>query len=139
MKYKKSDFYDMPETERINALNTNAEKVLQNYAYSKQLTEGEIKEKNREINQALQEINRLKEERKLLTKEIATHTEIILNNNKEVITGETMVNETIWLVNDNTTGYLEKINAEGLIIERTRMAEGATMNMFRVASQKEAM
>ena len=135
--FEESDFFSMPEKERIEALNNNCEEVKNSFTYSKPLTEHQIKAKNIEINQALQEIARLKEERKELSKHIREQNEIVDINNEEVIQKFTEATERIWYVINLESGYLEKINSEGYIIEKSRIKSGTTMNMFRASDQQQ--
>lgn len=134
---ERSDFYLMPDSERATALEANCDEVKQNYVYSKQLSEFEIAAKNSLINQALQEIERLKEERKDLNALIKAELEIVSLNNVDVINKFVKVTENCYLVNDFVTGYACVINPEGLIIEKTRLKRGAQMNIFN--QQKEAI
>lgn len=135
--FEKSEFFSLPEAERISALETHCEGVLEDFAYSKPLTKIEIDAKNVEINQALQEIERLKEDRKELNGQIKNQTGIILENNRDVISKFVKVTEKIWLVNDFSTGHLCKINSEGIIIEKTRLKGGVQMNIFNTPKEQQ--
>jgi hypothetical protein len=133
------DFYHLDEDQRLQALDTNAESVDENYVYSRPLTEGEIKRKNDEINQALQEIERLKEDRKGLNQLIKTQTEIVMDNNRNVISKHIQVTEKVWNVANTVTGIIEVINKDGYIVDSIRMNSPRMINMFRANQQKEAM
>lgn len=128
--FEKSDFFQMKESERYEALNENCEEVKNGYNYSKPLSKFEVETKNSEINQALAEIERLKSERKELNALIKIQNETVAMNNHSVVRGFDEVTERIWLVSDVTTGYTQKINAEGYIIEKHRFKEGTTMSLF---------
>ena len=128
--FEKSDFFDMSESDRVKALNTNCESVKEGYTYSKPLSKIQIDKKNTEINQALSEVDRLKEERKELNGSIKLQNEIIAINNHDVIRGYREVCERVWEVNNYQTGFTEKVNIEGLIIEKQRFQEGTKMSLF---------
>ncbi len=135
--FEKSDFAALPESERIKSLDDNAQKKHPAYSYSLPLTKLEIEKKNIELNQALQEIERLKTERKEYSKLISKQWEIVKLNSKEVVRGLSDVVEPVWEVNNFVTQYMELINSEGLIIQKTRLKGGVQMNIFN--AQKEAM
>lgn len=134
---EKSDFANLPELERIKALDDHAQKKIPGFSYSKHLTQFDIDTKNVELNQALQEIERLKNERKKFSQLIASQWQIVQNNSKEVVQKFTNVTETAWEINNFDTGYMELINTDGLVIQKTRLKGGIQMNIFN--SQKEAM
>ena len=140
---EKSDYFEMDERSRIESLNNHCEEVKNSYTYSIPLSKLEIEKKNSEINQAWQEIKRLKEERSELNKHIAVQNEIIDKNNKEVLQKSQEVTGPIWSIVNISSGYLEKINSEGYIIEKSRIKSGTTMNIFRAndeeKQQKEAI
>jgi len=135
---EKSDYFELDKVERINSLNTESEEVKENYSYSRPLSDDEIKIKNAQINQAIQEIERLKEEGKELTARKSEQTKLILENNKEVISKFVQKTGKVWKVINTSTGFIETINEEGYIIEKSKIKSGSMVNMFK-ANKKEAM
>ncbi len=133
---KKSDFFNLPEVERINALNQSADKFNDNYTYSKPLSEAEIKTKSAGIIQALQVIQDLTEDKKELSVLVKEQNKIIAVNHKEVISKFVQVKERVWEVINVDSGFVETINKEGFIIEETRIKSGTQMNIF---NNKKAM
>lgn len=127
---KKSDFANMPEMQRLNALNESG-KILPGYSYSKPLTEEDIKKKNIELNQAIQRIGQLEEERKDIGSLIKDQKEIVNKNNKEVIDKFISVSEKCWEIIDTEMNVVEIINSDGHIIESSRIKGGEQLNMFR--------
>jgi len=134
---EKSDFAALPDNEREKALDDNAQTKIKAYSYSRQLTKLEIDKKNVELNQALQEIERLKTERKEYNKLIKTQWDIVTENSKEVVRERADMVETVWEINDFNAGFMQIVNAEGLIISKTRLKGGVQMNIFN--AQKEAI
>lgn len=134
---EQSDFVNLQEVERINALNINAEKTIEKFNYSKPLTESDIAKKNSEINQALQRINELSEDKKDLSAMIKEQTKIISENNQEVISKFVQVSEKVWEIINPDSGYIETINKDGFIVEKTRIKSGTQMNLF--GKKKEAI
>lgn len=72
---------------------------------------------------------------------IKAQTDIVNENNEQVIQKIIQVTEPVFEVVNLGTGYLEKINTEGCIIEKIRIKSGTTVNLFNVAknNEKEAM
>ena len=128
---KSNEFFDFESKEdRIKALETNMEEQVNGYVYSKPLTEFQIKEINVEINQGIAEVERIKEARKQLSKEISELDKKIKLNNKDVVRGYFEVIERVYLINNFETGFTERINDDGYIIDKTRFKEGSTMSLF---------
>lgn len=128
---EKSDFHDMQEAERIASLNQHCEETENQFTYTKPLSEDDIKQLNIELNQALQRIEELSEERKELGKQIREQNLLIKGHNFKIINKGQKVTEMVWVVTNLDTGYLETINSEGLIVEKKKIKNGAQVNMFR--------
>lgn len=137
--FKKSEFSDLTPSDRISALETNATLIKEGYTYSKPLTEFELKELNVDLNQALNEAEILKEERKDLNDKIKDQNAIVSANNQKIIRGYEEVTERVYTVNNHHTGFAEVINEAGLIIERHRFKDGTEMSLFEKHSTKEAI
>jgi len=127
---EKSDFFDMDRSERIDALEINCVKVKEGHVYQKPLSKEEIDKRNDEINENLQSIEKLKEERKKLTKLISEKNQGIRKNNNEVTQGFMEAIGKIWTVHNSDTKFAELINEDGYIVEKTRLEKGSTMNLF---------
>jgi hypothetical protein len=135
---EKSEFFGLDQKDLMTALESNCNEVVKQYTYSKKLTKLEIDEKNAQINQALQEIGRVKEEKKVLQKQIKQNTDLILVNNQDVISGSETITETVYIVEDSVAGQKMWINSEGLIVKKTRLKGAVQMNMF-INKEKEAI
>ncbi len=130
--FAKSDFASLPEVERINALSASG-KQIERYSYSKPLTDEDIAKKNVKINEALERVIELKEDRKDIGAEIKEQEEIIAENHKHVIGKYVSVREKVWEVVDTEAGVIEIINKDGDVIESKFIKSGTQLNMFRQA------
>jgi flagellar motility protein MotE (MotC chaperone) len=134
---KKSDYFELSEVDRVNQLNLEAEKVTENYHYSRPLSNDEITQKNLELNQALQEIERIKEEITELNAQKKEQNKIVMSNHKEVISKFVQKTGKVWEVINTATGMIEFINHEGYIVEEKRIKSASMVNMFK--KSKSAM
>lgn len=136
---EKSDYFELDEIQRIKQMNIEAQEggIIENFRYSRPLTDQEIKVKNAQINQALAEIERLKEQVSDLNALKKDQTKIIQDNNKEVISKFTEKTGKVWKIINTENGYIETINQEGYIIEKSKIKSGTIKNMFN--QSKSAM
>ncbi len=134
--FEASDFFHMEEKERLQSLEDNCEKVTSGFVYFKPLSEFEIKEKNTKLNQSINEAERLKEDRKALGVKITELQKGVLSTNADLIRGYMETCETIYEVANLETGFIERINSEGYIIEKTRFKEGSTLSLFNAQRQQ---
>lgn len=134
--FEQSDFFHMEEKERLQALDDNCEKVTAGFVYFKPLSEFEIKEKNTKLNQAINEAERLKEDRKGIGVKITELQKSVLSNNADLIRGYMETCETIYEVANLESGFIERINSEGYIIEKSRFKEGSTLSLFNTQRQQ---
>lgn len=128
--FEKSEFFGLEPKELIEALETNATTITEGHAYAKPLSEGEKNERSSEMNQLIYEIETIKDERKALTAKIAEFQKAVLEHNKVIIRGYHEVAERVYTVNNHNTGFAEKINNQGYIVERFRFKEGQEMSLF---------
>jgi exonuclease I len=138
-RFKKNQlFAEMDENARIEALNTNSETIDEDYLYTNNLSEVQIKEKNVIVNQTINKVIALKDQRKAMNAEIAKLEKKYIENSIEVVKGVVEVTEKTWIINNYETGMAERINADAEVIDSWRFKEGSTMNLFN-NQNKEAM
>lgn len=92
-----------------------------------------------ELNQALNQVEILKEERKDLNEKIKEQSTIVSVNNQKIIRGYEEVTERVYTVNNHHSGFAEVINEAGYIIERHRFKEGSEMSLFERNNKQEAI
>ncbi len=127
---EKSDFYNLNDVERINALNASTKEIREKYRYSKPLLDEDVKQRNEEIHNALAENERISEEKKVLSAEMKENTKTINTNHKEIMAKSVMVTEKVWKIPNTETKFIEIINSEGLIVDQERMKTGSQMSIF---------
>lgn len=127
---KKSDYAELPEVQRINALSTEGE-LIQHHRYHKPLSEEDIAEKNVKLNNAIQRITDLEEDRKDLGAEIKEQKKIITEMHQHVTDKFVSVSEDVYSVIDTVEGVIETINKSGEIIESKRIKTGTQLNMYK--------
>ena len=133
---KKSDYAELPEVQRIDALATEGE-LISHHKYYMPLTDEDIAEKNIKLNNSIHRISTLEEERKDIGAEIKEQKKIIQEMHTQVTDKFVSVTEDVYSVIDTTAGVIETINKNGEIIESKQLKKGVQLNMYK--QSKEAM
>lgn len=134
---KHPDYQDMTREDRIMTLNNTSDRVMENYSFSRPLTEKEIATKNSDLNQALQNIRNLEDKRKEINDLMKIEKEIVQESNKQILNGFVECNERIWEVVDTVNGTLDRINADGLIIDTIRLKNAQEVSIFNKSNKNE--
>ena len=127
---KQSDYAQLPEVQRINALISEGE-LIQHYRYHRPLSDDDIAEKNIKLNNSIERIDILEEKRKDLGAEIKEQKAIIKEMHGHVMDKFVSVSEDVYSVIDTTKGVTEIINKDGNIIESKRIKTGTQLNMYK--------